>query len=164
MCRQSPGHVTVGNSRNDEEIFMNNVSPVISKTCSFSPFNPPGRRKDKPPRGAGMSGIGPIKRFTWCFSSLARKRVPEYYLLLAEAVRVASDNFRLMFRVWQSKTRATSKGSGALRRILCSAAQNSGAFSRRHRVGGCTEFSPDTLPLPLRGRVSCGLREGCGRT
>jgi len=70
---------------------------------------------------------GLLKRLTGCFSSLARSRVPEYYLLLAEAVRPVSINFRLMFRDWQSKL-APRRKAPELCPYSLQAAQNSGAF------------------------------------
>jgi hypothetical protein len=79
-----------------------------------------------------------LNRFTCRFSSLARLKVPEYYLLLAEALRAASIIFGLMFRDWQSKLASRRKAPELYAVFRAGAGLRS--LSCRYRVVGARNF------------------------
>ena len=73
----------------DEKFFMDRLFlPSFQRLALFTISA--GGRVPLWPRGE-IQGSG-LNRFTCRFSSLARLKVPEYYLLLAEALRAASVN------------------------------------------------------------------------
>ena len=135
MCSESPGYVTVWNSR-----MMKNSSWTRLFLPSFQRLALSKSRLEVPVPLWPKDEIScsALNRFTCRFSSLARLRVPEYYLLLAEALRAASVNSGRCFVIGSRNSRCVERLQRFAPHSLWSAQLWS--LSRRYRVGGARNF------------------------